>query len=77
MKLPAPSLYLRMKVTDGIRCSFTYSEDGRKWKEIEYDLSPSALKSLVRWDRISRPGLYQQGALDKPAVYGYCWLRNE
>ena len=77
MKLPAPSLYLRMKVEDGVRCSFTYSEDGGKWKEIEYDLSPSALKSLVRWDRISRPGLYQQGDISKPAVYGYCRLQNK
>ncbi|WP_455640199.1 family 43 glycosylhydrolase [Parabacteroides sp.] len=74
IKLPAPSLYLRMKVTDGIHCSFAYSEDGSKWKEVEYDLPQSTLKSLVRWDRISRPGLYQQG--DKPAIYSYCWLKN-
>lgn len=77
MKLPAPSLYLRLKVTDGIHSSFTYSEDGKKWKEIEYNLPQSTLKSLVRWDRISRPGLYQQGATDKPAVFGYCRLINE
>lgn len=75
MKLPASSLFLRMKVTDGVHCSFTYSEDGKKWKEVEYDLPQSTLKSLVRWDRISRPGLYQQG--NQPAVYAYCRLINE
>lgn len=77
MKLPASSIYLRMKVTDGIHCSFAYSEDGTEWKEMEYNLSQSAIKSLVRWDRISRPGLYQQGDINKPAIYGYCRLRND
>lgn len=77
MKLPAPSIYLRMTVKEGVRCSFTFSEDGKKWKEIEYNLSPSALKSLVRWDRISRPGLYQQGDINKPAMFGYCRLLND
>lgn len=74
MKLPSSSIYLKMKVADGIHCSFMYSQDGRVWKEVEYNLSPSAIKSLVRWDRISRPGLYQEGNTDQPAVYGYCRL---
>ncbi|WP_370861248.1 family 43 glycosylhydrolase [Parabacteroides faecis] len=77
MKQPASSLYLRMSVKDGVHCSFSYSEDGRKWKELEYSLSPEAVRSLVRWDRISRPGLYQQGDINKPAIYGYCRLLNE
>lgn len=74
MKLPSSSIYLKMKVADGIHCSFMYSQDGRVWKEVEYNLSPSAIKSLVRWDRISRPGLYQEGNTDQPAIYGYCRL---
>lgn len=74
MKLPSSSIYLKMKVADGIHCSFMYSQDGHEWKEVEYNLSPSAIKSLVRWDRISRPGLYQEGNTDQPAVYGYCRL---
>ena len=77
MKQPASSLYLRMSVKEGVHCSFSYSEDGRKWKELEYSLSPEAVRSLVRWDRISRPGLYQQGDINKPAIYGYCRLLNE
>ena len=77
MKQPASSLYLRMSVKDGVHCSFSYSEDGRKWKELEYSLSPEAVRSLVRWDRISRPGLYQQGDINKPAIYSYCRLLNE
>ncbi len=34
-------------------------------------------RSLIRWDRISRPGLYQEGDPTAPAVYAYCLLKNE
>lgn len=75
MPLPAPTLYLRMKVTNGTQCAFYWSKDGNKWNDLPNTLSEEETRSLVRWDRIFRPGLYQQGAKEAPAVYEYCILK--
>lgn len=78
MPLPAPAVYLRMKVTDGTHSTFYWSNDGTEWNEIIGDaLSAKEARSLVQWDRISRPGLYQEGSSAAPAVYAYCLLSNE
>ena len=71
-------LYLRMKVTNGTHSTFYWSKDGQAWNEIVGEaLSAKETRSLIQWDRISRPGLYQEGDPTAPAVYAYCLLKNE
>ena len=40
-------------------------------------LSAKETRSLIQWDRISRPGLYQEGDPTASAIYAYCLLKNE
>ena len=78
LPLPASPLYLRMKVTDGTHSTFYWSKDGQAWNEIVGEaLSAKETRSLIQWDRISRPGLYQEGDPTALAVYAYCLLKNE
>ena len=78
LPLPASPLYLQMKVTDGTHSTFYWSKDGQAWNEIVGEaLSAKETRSLIQWDRISRPGLYQEGDPTAPAVYAYCLLKNE
>ncbi len=78
LPLPASPLYLRMKVTDGTHSTFYWSKDGQAWNEIVGEaLSAKETRSLIQWDRISRPGLYQEGNITAPAVYAYSLLKNE
>lgn len=59
--------YLKIEVESGHILSFYSSSDGKKWQRA---LSKSLdCKSLVRWDRIARPGLIQVGSADEPAVF--------
>ena len=70
--LPASPLYLQMKVTDGTHSTIYWSKDGQAWNEIAGEaLSAKETRSLIQWDRISRPGLYQEGDPTAPAVYAY------
>lgn len=69
--------HLRMEVTDGKNCSFAWSADGKNWNPIYMNgTRQKDVKALVRWDRISRPGLYQEGGADAPAHYAYCLMKN-
>ncbi len=78
LPLPASPLYLRMKVTDGTHSTFYWSKDGQAWNEIVGEtLSAKETRSLIQWDRISRPGLYQEGDPTASAIYAYCLLKNE
>lgn len=78
LPLPASPLYLRMKMTDGTHSTFYWSKDGQAWNEIVGEaLSAQETRSLIQWDRISRPGLYQEGNITAPAVYAYSLLKNE
>ena len=78
LPLPASPLYLRMKVTNGTHSTFYWSKDGQAWNEIVgEDLSAKETRSLNQWDRISRPGLYQERDPSAQAVYAYCLLKNE
>jgi beta-xylosidase len=68
-ELQATTPYLRIEVVKGCYCSFSYSEDGKDWKEIEIDPSPKDYRYLVRWDRVARPGLIHIGLSDEPAEF--------
>ncbi|MGM9758509.1 MAG: family 43 glycosylhydrolase [Parabacteroides sp.] len=67
--MPSPVTYLRMEVTEGTKSRFFISRDGTAWQEVALQLSEETARSLVRWDRISRPGLYQSGSQE--ARFGY------
>lgn len=54
-------VYLRMQVKGGHPESFSYSLDNRSWLSIQEEKN-GLQKSLVQWDRVARPGLFQQGA---------------
>ena len=68
------SVHLRMTVEGGLPTGFAWSMDGRKWTPVELDMADGAKRSLVRWDRVARPGLYHEGATDAPAVFEYAIL---
>ena len=75
--LPSVPLHLRMYVSRGTDISFAYSTDGTTWERLSAPaLSDEELRSLVQWDRVSRPGLYQEGEPDEEAVFEYVRLRN-
>ncbi len=76
MPLPASPIYLRMKVAEGTHCVFSWSEDGKRWRDIVGE-SISKADALLQWDRVSRPGLYQEGEIAAPAIFGYCSLKNK
>lgn len=68
-ELPVAAPYLRIEVAKGCYCTFSYSEDGREWKEMEIAPSPKDYSYLVRWDRVARPGLIHIGSSDEPAEF--------
>ena len=72
-RIPREAVRLRMYVKEGILSGFAWSEDGKAWNSANYGLPEQAVRSLVRWDRVARPGLYQEG--DSPAVFEYCSLK--
>ncbi len=74
VRLPGEAVHLRMTVEGGLPTGFAWSMDGRKWTPVELDMADGAKRSLVRWDRVARPGLYHEGATDAPAVFEYAIL---
>ena len=74
LPLPAPALHLRMQVKDGFPVQFAWSKDGKKWVSVNHAFSSEAMHSLIRWDRVARPGLYHEGSQEQPAIFEYCSL---
>ncbi|WP_106830492.1 family 43 glycosylhydrolase [Parabacteroides pacaensis] len=68
---PVPSVYLKMKVTEGCRCTFFYSPDGKEWSEIEDTRPEHSPGSLTQWDRVARPGLLHCGKKDEPGAFSF------
>lgn len=67
-------VYLKVEVADYSLYSFFWSTDGKEWNQLD-DAVLNA-KALIRWDRVSRPGLIQNGPQDKPAEFSYFKLTN-
>ena len=67
-------MHLRMHVKGGLADRFEWSRDGRKWARVNHGLSEEAIRSLIRWDRVARPGLYHEGDEQAPALFEYCTL---
>ena len=72
------NLYLRMKITEGKYCSFSWSKDGKTWISADMNgFGRMNVHTLVRWDRIARPGIYHEGKADESSAFSYVSLRNE
>lgn len=69
--LSASAIYLKMQVTEGCFCTFSWSKDGHNWKELPATLSPTDYNYLLRWDRVARPGLIHYGESDEPAEFTF------
>ena len=65
--------YLKIKVSEGYVCTFFWSNDGTNWNEIK-SLEVIDSKQLVRWDRVSRPGLIHNGK--QVAEFSYFKMTN-
>lgn len=77
LPMRAPITHLQMQVTDGFHCSFSWSLDGKEWNNVPINgLQKVNMKALVRWDRVSRCGLYQEGTAET-AQFAYCRLTNQ
>lgn len=74
LPLPSAALHLRMQVKAGLPYRFAWSKDGKKWTPVDHGLSEEAIRSLIRWDRVARPGLYHEGDEKAPAMFEYCSL---
>ena len=74
LPLPSMALHLRMQVKAGLPYQFAWSKDGKQWTPVNHGLSEEAIRSLIRWDRVARPGLYHEGDEKEPAVFEYCSL---
>lgn len=67
-------VYLRIEVSGGYSCAFSWSTDGEKWNQLNVTSIPDYSK-LVQWDRVARPGLYHQGDADQPGIFSHLKLR--
>ena len=73
--LPTTEIYLKIEVSDGCLCSFFWSTDGKQWNEIKSSKTVDAAQ-LIRWDRVSRPGLIHNGKDSEPAEFSYFNMTN-
>lgn len=70
----AMPVYLKIKVEDGYKLRFYWSDEPGKWDEIS--TGPDFNTAFtVPWDRSPRPGLLQQG--DAPAAFDFFAIRYE
>lgn len=73
LNLPTNTPYLKIKITDGCKCTFSWSENKKTWHTI--DINHNGYNQLVRWDRIARPGLIHCGNPGQPAEFSYFTIR--
>ena len=67
-------IYLKIEVEQGCIFNFYKSKDGKIWNPI-LD-TPLKGESLIRWDRVQRPGLLHCGAKEVPAEFAYFRMIN-
>ena len=60
---------LRMEVEQGGNLRFSYRAEGTGWKPME--AARFDANSLIRWDRVQRPGLVHCGTEDSPGAFSY------
>ena len=75
MELPSTKIYLKTVVSEGYNCTFFWSKNGKQWNEIKSRETVDTAQ-LVRWDRVSRPGLLHNGKNSQPAEFSYFNMKN-
>ncbi len=68
------SVHLKLTVEQGLLLRFYYSRDGKKWKSVQD--KPFSGESLLRWDRVQRPGLLHCGDSRQPGEFMYFRMKN-
>jgi len=66
--------YVRIEVKHGCQLNFFKSKDGKQWTKVNDSIID--FSSLVRWDRVARPGLTHIGEVNQPAEFSYFTLKN-
>jgi Beta-xylosidase len=66
--------HFKIDVDKGYLLALFYSKDGKTW--IPANDAPLDASSLVRWDRVARPGLIHIGKAGEPAGIDYFRLKN-
>ena len=66
--------YLKLEGEQGCIFHFYKSLDGKTWQSVQN--TPFKGKSLIRWDRVQRPGLLHYGDKDVPAEFSYFKMKN-
>ena len=67
-------IYLKLEVEQGCIFHFYKSLDGKTWQSVQN--TPFKGKSLIRWDRVQRPGLLHYGDKDVLAEFSYFKMKN-
>ncbi|MDD3036605.1 family 43 glycosylhydrolase [Bacteroides sp.] len=62
-------VYLKVTVEKGCLINFYQSKNGKEWNPVQDTHFQG--QDLVRWDRVSRPGLIHIGNANEPAEYEY------
>lgn len=62
-------VYLKITVEKGSLLNFYQSKDGKEWTSVQDTYFQG--QDLVRWDRVSRPGLIHIGDVNEPAEFEY------
>lgn len=73
-RISRPEIKLKMTVEHGNTLRFYYSTDGKHWSSILDE--PFKGASLLRWDRVPRPGLIHCGDKNEPGVFSYFRMWN-
>lgn len=76
VSLPVQSAYLRMNVSNGNTLSFFWSQDGKRWTQLNVDKQALDSLRLTPWDRVSRVGLIHRGDANQPAEFAYFKMLN-
>lgn len=66
--------YVRIEVKHGCQLYFFRSNDGKQWTKVNDNTID--FSSLVRWDRVARPGLIHIGEENQPAEFSFFKLKN-
>ena len=68
------NIYLKIEVEQGCIFHFYQSRDGKTWQSVRNTSFNG--ESLIRWDRVQRPGLLHSGDKNVPAEFAYFKMKN-
>ena len=74
-EIPASPLWLKADVEEGCKASLSWSLEGSAWETVTSDALD--ISSLVRWDRVFRPGMITDSPQGNPARFEKFILRDK